>query len=127
MKAHINVSVENQLVERAKKEGINISRITEEAVIHAINHKEIDKEVYPEDYAEKMPADYWMAPDGSCRKRGQPLFFINDLGNIRPVGKEAYLLHLGIVGKGRYDIKDKSKISKKDSVVMEGATSGGEF
>ena len=36
------------------------------------------------------------------------------------VSKQDYLIHLGIVGKGRYSSKEKTPIEKEGKVIAEG-------
>lgn len=120
MKDHVMISVERQVIEKAKENGINVSSAAEDGIISKINYQELDRADYPLENAEKFPDEYWIAHDGLCYKRGKLLFFINDFGKVREVSKQDYLLHLGVVGKGRYSSKEKSPAEKEGKVVSEG-------
>lgn len=40
------------------------------------------------------PENYWINQEGEYVKRGEPQFFINELGQVRPISKEKYLIKL---------------------------------
>lgn len=108
MKDHVMISVERELIEKAKKEKINVSSAAEDGIISKINYTDLKDKEYPEEFAVNYPTDYWIAPDGKCRRRGEPQFFINENGVVVPVSKQEYIKRLNQMGRIRssmYPIK----------------------
>jgi len=117
MRTHLNLSVDSNLLLEAKRRKINISEITEEAIARNIRQiAMIDDLEYPIELAETNPEEYWINPQGKCKRRGQPQYFIQDNGKDYEVSKEKYLLWWQFYVKNLKKLKGRPKTTSNDNL-----------
>lgn len=112
---HVNITIDADLYSKAKKERLNISQLTREAILKSYIQK--DKTEYPLEMAAADPENYWIEPlTGACKKRGLAQYFINDShGKIIPVAKEEYKKWYAYhVKKLKEEMAEEKKITQQD-------------
>jgi hypothetical protein len=118
MKRNITLTIETDVVDKAKKAGVNISSAAEDGIITKINHQDLELEaIYPEELAVNDPEHYWINPSGECHKRGEELFFVAEHGAVIPLSKKEYMKRLNIMARSRYSSKSKKPNPKNLSVI----------
>lgn len=102
MKTKISVTIDPYILEEAKKKNINISEVTERAVVNKINPanieiKDIEKPEYPfeictetlPDHLKKVLFGMCAIKCKRCQKCGK-VYFVNDLANEFTICKNCY-------------------------------------
>lgn len=105
-KRHLNVSVDEDMIDLAKKLNLNISSLIEDAILKKENLTKLKKTIYPKELTELEPEKCWIDPkDGLYKERGEEQFFINEGVGVVPVSKKEYLLRYRITAKAPYSTK----------------------
>lgn len=114
-KVHLNVTVDAEVLDELKKNRVNLSETMETAMLRKIIElKEIDNADYPKELAELEPLEYWVNPDGICKKRPKGQYFVNDQQKTFEVNKEFYLKWYNY-----YRQKCKSVLGENELLLME--------
>lgn len=93
-------TIDEEIVKQAKDKGINISEAAEFGLRKTLMNEVIKEDaLFPVELAETDPDNYWIASDGTCRKRGKPQYFINESGRVTETHKDNYLYWLKYYGK----------------------------
>lgn len=115
-----SVRIDDEIFKEAKKKKINISQAAEDMVLKRINQEEMQETAeYPDELAKEDPDNYFIDLfTGKCKKRSEPIFFINEAGGVARVGKEEYMFRKGMLGKDTAKEEKKEPI-KKPALFLE--------
>ena len=114
MKRTTTLTIASDVLDEAKKKGINISEAAQYGIMKTLNTQELEE--YPEELATQDPDHFFIcALDGKCKKRGAPQFFENKMGHVVPISEDEYKLKLQIMAAHRTEVIRKPPI--KGSVI----------
>lgn len=87
------VSIDDDVIARAKSKGINVSNSAQIGIMKTINMNEIDEKIeYDVELARLDPDNYWINPQtGKCQKRREAQFFQVEEHGVVPISQEEWL------------------------------------